>query len=315
MSSQRLLPMIVAAGFAAMTQAQTGAENGPFEVLHVRPNIYMLASSSGNVTLQVGDAPGQGLVLVDTGTAAMTNHILDEIRKITANRILYIVNTSADTHHVGGNETILARALPQGGVRQGPDVSPVSVFAQDNVLSRMSANGAGVPIGAWPSITFDIEKDFPSNGEPIQIIAEKAAHTDGDSIVFFRTSNVISTGDIFLTTGYPVIDLKRGGTIQGELKALNHIVDLAVPEIMQEGGTMVIPGQGRLCDQADVVEYRDMVTIIRDRVADMLKRGKTLEEVKAAKLSRDYDRRYSTSGWTGEMFVEAVYQSLQGAAR
>jgi glyoxylase-like metal-dependent hydrolase (beta-lactamase superfamily II) len=285
-------------------------DNALFEVIHVRPRIYMLASESGNVTLQIGDAPGQsGLVLVDTGSTAMSTRTLSEIRKITTKPVLFIINTSADAHHIGANETIAAPAPAQGLTRAAGDA--VSIFAQDNVLSRMSAPGSNVPALAWPSITLEEEKDFPSNGEPIQIIAEKSAHTDGDSIVFFRSSNVISTGDIFTTTGYPVIDLKRGGSIQGELKALNHILDLAVPEVMQEGGTMIIPGQGRLCDEADVVEYRDMVTIIRDRVADMLKHGKTLDQVKAAKLSLDYDGRFSTSVWTGDMFVEAIYNSLR----
>jgi len=108
-----------------------------------------------------------------------------------------------------------------------------------------------------------------------------------------------------------VIDLQRGGSIEGEVKALNHILDITVPEVMQEGGTLVIPGQGRLCDEADVTEYRDMMTIIRDRVADLLKKGKTLEEVKQARVTRDYDGRYSTPAWTGQMLVEAIYKSLK----
>jgi len=306
-----LFSVLAALAFPAPGQTQTGAESSLFEVLHVRPRIYMLASVSGNVTLQMGQAPGQsGLVLVDTGSAAMTSRTLSEIRKLSAKPILYIINTSADAHHIGANEAIAAPAPSPGITRATGDEQPVAIFAQDNVLMRVSAAGSNVPTAAWPTITFEDEKDFPSNGEPIQIIAEKAAHTDGDSIVFFRNSNVISTGDIFRTTGYPVIDLQRGGSIQGELKALNHILDLAVPEVMQEGGTMIIPGQGRLCDEADVVEYRDMVTIIRDRVADLRKKGRTLDEVKASKLSRDFDGRYSTNAWTGDMFVEAIYKSL-----
>jgi len=125
---------------------------------------------------------------------------------------------------------------------------------------------------------------------------------------------VISTGEIFSTVGYPVIDLSRGGSIQGEVKALNHLLELTVPEISQEGGTMVIPGHGRLCDEADVTEYRDMITILRDRVADLIEKGKSLAEVKAARLTRDYDGRYSQPTWTGDMFVEAVYKSLKPAA-
>lgn len=147
---------------------------------------------------------------------------------------------------------------------------------------------------------------------PTRAPLNTSSDTDGDSIVFFRGSNVISAGDIFSTTGYPVIDRARGGSIQGEIKALNHLLELTVPEIAQEGGTMVIPGHGRLSDEGDVTEYRDMVTIIRDRVAALIAKGQSLREVQAARVTRDYDGRYSQPGWTGDMFVEAVYQSLGG---
>ncbi|HYR90525.1 MAG TPA: hypothetical protein VE422_41040 [Terriglobia bacterium] len=180
-----------------------------------------------------------------------------------------------------------------------------------NVLLRMSSPESGAAPGATPSLTFNDRKVFEFNGEAIEMFAEAGAHTDGDSIVFFRGSNVISTGDVFLTTGYPVIDLKRGGSIQGEINALNHILALSVPHAMQEGGTMIIPGHGRLCDQADVTEYRDMMSIIRDRIADLVQKGKTLDEVKTARPTRDYDRRYSTNSWTGDMLAEAVYRSLK----
>ncbi len=301
---------VLLAGIGGLAQTDSNAEGGPFQVVHVRPKIYMLASRSGNVTLQMSDSPrDSGLLLVDTGAAPMSARILGEIRKISPKPVLYIINTSADAHHTGSNEAISSRGPALGITRQG-DAEPVAIYATDNVLARMSATGSKVPISAWPTLTFEDEKDFPANGEAVQIIAEKNAHTDGDSIVFFRSSDVISTGDIFLTTGYPVIDLTRGGSAQGELKALNQILDLAVPQIMQQGGTMIIPGKGRLCDEADVVEVRDMMTILRDRVADMVKKGKSLDEVKAARLSRDYDPRYSTPEYTGDMLIEAVYKSL-----
>jgi cyclase len=164
---------------------------------------------------------------------------------------------------------------------------------------------------ALPTMSFERLKDFTFNGEAVQIFSEAPAHTDGDSIVFFRGSNVISSGEIFSTVGYPLIDLARGGNIQGEVKALNHLLELTVPEISQEGGTMVIPGHGRLCDEADVTEYRDMITIIRDRVADLVKNGKSLSDVQSARVTRDYDGRYSQPAWTGEMFVASIYNSLK----
>jgi glyoxylase-like metal-dependent hydrolase (beta-lactamase superfamily II) len=281
------------------------ADGIPYEVRHVQGNVYMFASTLGNVVIQTGKDPGHdGVLLVDTGPARLRETILSEIQKLSSEPVRFVIVTSADADHNGSNEALLKPTHAFQGQAE------VALFAQDNVLQRFSRNGSGVPGAAWPTLTFLDEKSFAFNGEPIQILAEKNAHTDGDSIVLFRGSNVIAAGDIFLTTGYPVIDLARGGGIQGEIKALNHILDLSVPRSMQEGGTMVIPGHGRLCDQADVTDYRDMLTIIRDRVQAMLHQGKTIEEVRAARLSRDYDRRYSTPSWTGEMFVDAIYRSL-----
>jgi len=305
--------LIAAIGLAALAPAQqskSGAPGEPFEVVRVRPNIYMIASLAGNVTVQLGNNPGHdGVLLVNTGPAQLTARIMAEIRKLSDKPIRFILNTSADAHHTGGNAAFANSASKGTDVVRAQD-GAAAVFAQDNVLLRMSAPEAKAPQEGWPTITFDDMKAFPFNGESIQMFAEPHAHTDGDSIVHFRGSNVVATGDVFRTTGYPVIDLQRGGSVQGELKALNHILDITVPDIMQEGGTLVIPGQGRLCDEADVTEYRDMMTILRDRVADLLKKGKTLAEVKQARVSRDYDNRYSTPSWTGDMLVEAIYKSL-----
>jgi cyclase len=307
MKARALAALLGLAALAPAQQRSREADGFAFEVRHVRGNVYMFASTFGNVTVQVGKDPGHdGVLLVDTGPPSLTERILAEIRKLSSEPVRYILNTSADADHIGGNEAIAK-----------PDARPyyvapaVSVFAQDRVLTRMSSSESGVASGNWPSLTFDAGTVLDFNGEVVQVFAEKAAHTDGDSIVFFRGSNVVAVGDIFLTTGYPVIDLKRGGSIQGEIQALNHILELTVPHIMQEGGTMVIPGHGRLCDQADVTEVRDMMTIISDRVADLIEKGKTLDEVKAARPTRDYDRRYSTSSWSGEMLTEAVYKSLK----
>jgi glyoxylase-like metal-dependent hydrolase (beta-lactamase superfamily II) len=288
--------------FALTASPGSGQE---YEVRHVQGNVYMFASTLGNVAIQIGkDAGHDGVLLVDTGAPPLRETLLAEIRKLSTRPVRFIINTSGDADHIGSNEVLLKP--PRTYQLQ----AEVALFAQDNVLQRESRDGSGVPSGAWPTLTYLEGKSFAFNGEAIQMFAEKAAHTDGDSIVLFRGSNVLSAGDVFLTTGYPVIDLDRGGSIQGEILALNHILDLTVPRSMQEGGTMVIPGHGRLCDESEVTDYRDMLTIIRDRVQDMLRKGKTLEEVKAARLSRDYDRRYSTSAWTGDMFIETIYKSL-----
>jgi glyoxylase-like metal-dependent hydrolase (beta-lactamase superfamily II) len=300
--------MKLAAFLLAATVVAPGIFAQEYEVRHVQGNVYMFASTQGNLAIQVGKDPGHdGVLLVDTGPAALRDTILAEIHKLSSEPVRFMISTGPDADRMGANEALLK---PQTS-RNFQTQAEIALFAQDNVLQRFTRKGSGVPSGAWPTLTFLDEKSFAFNGEAIQLFAEKNAHTDGDSIVLFRGSNVIVAGNIFLTTGYPVIDLERGGSIQGEIKALNHILDLSVPRSMQEGGTMVIPGFGRLCDQADVTDYRDMLTIIRDRVQDMLHKGKTLDEVRAARLSRDYDRRYSTSAWTGDMFIEAVYRSLK----
>jgi glyoxylase-like metal-dependent hydrolase (beta-lactamase superfamily II) len=304
--------LLAAAGLLTLAAAAAQeAGSVPFEVRHIHGNVYMFASTLGNVTAQVGHDPGHdGVLVVDTGPPQLRERILAEIHKLSDAPVRFIINTSMDADHIGANAELLKPAAARAVQAQ----SEIGLFAQDNVLQRMSRDGSGVAPEQWPTLTFLDEKKFAFNGEAIEIFAEKG-HTDGDSIVLFRGSNVISAGDIFLTTGYPVIDLARGGSIQGEIKALNHILDLTVPRSMQEGGTMVIPGHGRLCDEADVSDYRDMLTIIRDRLSDLIARGKTLDEAKAAKPTRDYDRRYSTSAWTGDMLVEAVYKSLKGSAK
>jgi len=282
------------------------------EVLHVRDNVYMFASDSGNVTVQVGEhRDNDGVLMVDTGSAKMADPILAALKKLTNKQLKYVVNTSPDLDHAGGNDIISSTGGTRTAEGRGPLAAEVNIYAQDNALTRLSAPEMHVPEKGLPTMTFERLKDFTFNGEAVQIFSEAPAHTDGDSIVFFRGSNVISTGEIFSTVGYPVIDLARGGSIQGEVKALNHLLELTVPEISQEGGTMVIPGHGRLCDEADVTEYRDMVTILRDRVADLIEKGKSLADVKAARLTRDYDGRYSQPTWTGDMFVESVYKSLK----
>jgi glyoxylase-like metal-dependent hydrolase (beta-lactamase superfamily II) len=281
-----------------------GASTG-LEILPVQKNIYMLAGDGANITLQIGR---DGVLVVDTGLASMSDQALAAIRKFTDKPIHYILNTHLDPDHTGGNEAF-GKA---GNTITGGDVADdirgldkgAAIIAHQRVLDRMSTSA---PFAALPTDVYGgKQKDLYFNDEPVVLLHQAAAHTDGDSLVFFRGSDVISTGDIFVTTSYPLIDLDRGGSIQGLINSLNRIIDLTVPAALQEGGTLVIPGHGRICDEADVVEYRDMVTIIRDRIADLRKLGLTLDQVKAARTTEDYDPRYGS----GEGFVEAVYRSL-----
>ena len=287
-------------------------------LIKVQGNVYMLVGALGNVTLQVGD---DGVLLVDSGVAAMSDKILAAIKSLSDRPIRYIINTHLHADHTGGNETIAKAGMTVAGGNVVSDIgasaaNQATVIAFQAVLDRMSAGDdkqRATPQGRWPTETFTTpERKLYFNSEGIQIIHIPDAHTDGDSIVFFRRSDVISTGDIFVTTHYPIVDLANGGNIQGIIAGLNKIIDLAIPADLQEDGTLVVPGHGRLCDVADVVFYQEMVTIIRDRIQDMIGKGLTLAQVKAARPTLDYDGRYgATSGvWTTDQFVEAVYKSL-----
>ncbi|MGD0130836.1 MAG: MBL fold metallo-hydrolase [Bryobacteraceae bacterium] len=292
--------------------------DGEVHTQHVQGNVYMLSGAGGNITVQVGK---EGVLMVDTGLANMSDKVVAAIRKLSDGPIRYVINTHVHADHTGGNEKIASLGSTIVGGNVTGDIADAgkgaSVIAHQTLLDRMSmkdGNQPAYPSGAWPTDTFTDEKDFYFDDEGIQAIHQPAAHTDGDSFVFFRRSDVVSAGDIFVTTGYPIIDLARGGSLQGEVDALNRLIALTIPAGKQEGGTMVIPGHGRLCDQADVVFYQEMVTILRDRIQSMIKKGMTLEQVKAARPTRDYDPVYgSTSGfWTTDMFVEAAYKSLGG---
>ena len=294
--------------------------NAEVHVLPVQGNVYMLVGAGGNITLQVGN---EGVLLVDTGLAPISDKVIAAIRKISDEPIRYIINTHIHRDHTGGNEAIakLGSTIAGGNVvgNIGESASSgATVIGFQSILERMSAANSkdAVPEGAWPTDTYTTpEKNIFFNGEAVQIFHQPAAHTDGDSIIFFRRSDVVSTGDIFTTTNYPIVDLERGGNIQGVIDGLNRLVyQITIPAAKQEGGTMVIPGHGRLCDQADVIYYQEMVIIIRDRILDMIDKGMTLDQVKEARPTRDYDPRYgsSTGFWTTDMFVEAVYRSLAG---
>ena len=298
---QRKRALTLAAAFAAA--CAWGQPAGEVGVLKVQGNVYLLTAGGRNIAAQIGD---DGILVVDTASEAVAPGVAAALKKLSDKPIVWIVNTSADLDHLGGNAA-LPRAMG-ASERQRP-----RVVAQENVLNRLSAAPKGsrqdVPDVLWPNDEYaGAGKDFAFNGEALVVTHVPAAHTDGDSIVHFRRSDVLATGDVFTPGRYPVIDLQRGGSIPGLLDALNLILRITVPLKYEEGGTYVIPGHGRLCDEADVVEYRNMVTIVRDRIRDMVRKDMTLDQVKAARPTRDYDTQYDANN--AGMFVEAIYKSL-----
>jgi cyclase len=267
------------------------------ETFHVQGNVYMLVGAGANIAVQIGD---EGVMVVDNGVASMRDKVIAAIRKLSTKPIRWMVNTNGDLDHTGNNE-----AVSQAG--QTLNGNPAKIVAHEDVLARMTATGR--TIGERPLDTFFEEsRDFSFNGEAVFFYHYPSAHTNGDSFVYFRGSDVIVAGDYFLTTTYPVIDFRINGGVDGFITALNKMLTIAVPKWLQDGGTYVIPGHGRVSDEADLVEYRDMIVIIRDRIEDMVKRGLTLDQVKAARPTLDYDGRYGVE--SGARFVENVYRVL-----
>ena len=285
-------------------------------MLEVRPNVFMISGAGGNIAVQTGE---DGVVVVDAGSSASASAVVTAIKRITPQPVRYVIDTGPDADHVGGNEA-LSRAGDQffpgtrpAGQRPDPMRTVASIVSTEGVALHMSESASTGSSAGIPTDTFHYARKYLYlNGEAIEVLHQPAAHTDGDVFVFFRRSDVVVAGDVLDTRRFPVIDIERGGSIDGEIAALNRLAELAVasvPIVSREAGTLVIPGHGRLSDHYDVVEYRDMVTVIRDRVRDLIKDGKSLAQVKAAAPAAGYAGRYGRDGDT-ERFVESVYRSL-----
>lgn len=319
---------VVAAGTVIpRAMAQEGSRDG-VEVVQIQPNFYVIGGAGGNILMQVGSA---GVILVDSGSASMSDQVLAAIRQVTPLPIRYIINTSMDADHVGGNAKLAKAGLTilevgsfvaaQSGATEETILNNggASVLAHENVLVRMSSptqQRAADSAELLPTKTFAVGSySMYLNGEGIQIIHQPAAHTDGDVIVFFRRGDVIATGDIIDTTRFPVIDVERGGSVQGVIDALNRLMALTIQNIpfaWYPDRTLLVPGHGHVYDKLDLLEYRDAITVIRDRIQSLVDKGKTLAEVKAANPTLGYRSQYGadTGPWTTDKFVEVIYNEL-----
>jgi len=329
----RTVPAWIAAGGLALTAgtlappvAAQRASGSDLHVIQLRDNFFMIAGAGANILVQVGPI---GVILVDSGSGERSDAVLAAIREITPHPIRYVINTSMDADHTGGNAaltraglSILPGALAAGSGLGDALVSnegAASVLAHENVLRRMtqsSGSESPIPFELWPTKTFFYHQyAMYLNGEGIQVIHQPNAHTDGDVIVFFRRGDVIATGDVIDTTRFPHIDVSRGGSIKGELAALNRLMDMSIMNLPLQWvheRTLLVPGHGRIYDKLDLLEYRDGMTIVRDRIQHLIDEGHTLEEVQAADPTLGYRSQYGTDSgpWTTEMFVETIYREL-----
>lgn len=319
-SAIRLLtPLLLAlAAVTTVVSAQTTSpvepevRGAPLGVMKVQGNVWLIAGAGGNIAVQAGD---EGIVVVDTGAVGLTDAVMAAIRTISDRPIRYVVNTSVSAQHVGGNAKFAA--LPGGSLSGKTRGAKVRILAQENVVARMGEVGQGgtpaYPSQAWPVDGYYVpERNLVFNGEVIDVIHQPSAHSDGDSIVYFRGSNVLVAGDIYTTTSLPLVDRARGGSLTGLLRALNKMIDIAVADDLAEGGTYIIPGHGRISDEADLAEYRDMVHIIRARIADLAGRERlSLAQVKSRRPLLGWEVRYGHAGWTTDMFIDTVYDEFR----
>ncbi len=269
------------------------------EAVKVADGVHMLVGRGGNIGVSIGE---DGVFLIDDQYAPLTDKIKAAVATMSPKPIRFLVNTHWHGDHTGGNEN-----MGKGGV---------VIVAHENVRKRMSVEQfieafdrkvPAAPAGALPIVTFTDAVTFHMNGDAIRAVHVAPAHTDGDTIIRFQKANVVHMGDCFFNGSYPFIDLSSGGSVDGVVAAANQVLG------MIDEGTKVIPGHGSLGDRAALKTYRDMLVAVRSRIEPMVAAGKSLEQVKAAQPTKDFDETWGKGFIKGDTFVEIVYKSLSKA--
>jgi cyclase len=295
-----LLAVTTAAFMAAVVHAQQQQDLSAVQIktTKIADNFHMLEGQGGQIGVLSGP---DGVFMVDSQFAPLTEKIVAAIKVITPNPIRYLVNTHVHPDHTGGNENFGKLG--------------VTILSRDQLRHRLAnpapaANGAPgtpAPAAALPKVTYDQKVTLNLNGEVIELIPIRNAHTDGDTLVRFVKADILMPGDYYRSAGYPNIDRANGGSLNGMLDGLALTVALAGPN------TKIIPGHGAIVDRTAVVAHRDLMLALRDRVAAQIKQGRTLEQVTAAKLTAEFDSKVVTPGTTGDRFIGQLYAELQAA--
>jgi len=295
-----IVTFAVLLGVSAVTAQQVpgGTAGGPLTVTPVQGNVYMISGAGPNLTVQIGRF---GPVVVDTPDPSLVPQWLAEIRKLSPHSIRTLLHTTGTPDHFSGDVALLA-------------ASHVSEAMLDNNLyNRLLGAATGPSPFPESTVTYSVPEVDSYNSEAIVIYQVPAAITDSDSIVFFRKSDAISTGAIYTPGQYPLIDIQRGGSIEGLIEAVYKVLEIAVPENLGDGGTVIIPGRGRLAEESDLGEYRNMLVIVKERVRNLRNKGMTLEQIKASQPSLDYDTEYHATRPEADRFVESIYRTLPPA--
>jgi glyoxylase-like metal-dependent hydrolase (beta-lactamase superfamily II) len=288
--------LVAAASAPVLAQGQQDFSKVEIKTNMVTSNFYTLDGQGGTIGVLTGP---DGVFMVDAQFAPLTDKIVAAIKQISDGRIRFMVNTHVHGDHTGGNEN-----LGKLGV---------TILARENLRMRLEkpnpgANGApGVPMPAagLPVITYDAPVTIRMNGEEVRLIPAPAAHTDGDTFVKFVKADVIMTGDFYRSIQYPNIDRANGGSLPGLINALDAVIANAGPN------TKIIPGHGPTADRNAVTAHRDMVIALRDKVAPLVREGKTQEQVVAAKPTADFDAKVQQPGTTGDRFIGQLYAELK----